>query len=222
MLPSSNIFLQETLGALQATVSVLLILLFGSCTVKYLRLVDQRTIDGVTKLSTNIFLPCMLFTEMGKESSWSQLKQYWVLPVFTLAFTCLSLLYATLGVRVFKLPNWVYPAAAFPNMLSLPLLLIESLGKSGAMDKLLMGDRDTLDKAIARGRVYILVNVGLHVTAASLKLRIRSAQLTVALSSVIIIIIIIHILCLFTSPPAMQTGPGREYHTIRDRAVSLA
>jgi len=154
----SNAFLQETLGALQAVISVLLTLIAGAGTVRYLKLIDQDIVDGITKLSTNIFLPCMLFTEMGKESSWSQLKEYWVLPVFTISLTLLSLLYATIGVKLLRMPNWIYPAAAFPNMLSLPLLLIESLGKSGAIDKLLLGDSDTIEKAIARGRVYFLVN----------------------------------------------------------------
>lgn len=96
---------------------------------------------------------------MGKEASVSQLKEYWILPVFNLAFTLLALLYAWIGVRFLRLPNWLFPAAAFPNTLSLPLLLLESLSKTGAVDELLMGKKDTVEAALGRGKTYMLVNV---------------------------------------------------------------
>jgi predicted permease len=54
----------------------------------------------------------LLFTEMGKESSAEKLREYWILPVFTLSLTFLSILYAFIGVRIFKIaPRWMYPAA---------------------------------------------------------------------------------------------------------------
>ena len=102
----------------------------------------------------------MLFTEMGPQSKPSELREYWILPTFTLSFTCLSLLYAFVGVKFFKMPRWLYPAAAFPNMLSLPLLMIEALARTGAVDNLLNAEGDTVAKALARGKVYFLVNVG--------------------------------------------------------------
>ena len=96
---------------------------------------------------------------MGPESKPSQLREYWIFPVYTLSFTILSLLYALIGVKLLKMPKWLYPAAAFPNTLSLPLLMIESLARTGAVDNLLNGEGDTVAKALARGRLYILVNV---------------------------------------------------------------
>ncbi|CAD6587586.1 MAG: hypothetical protein CYPHOPRED_003969 [Cyphobasidiales sp. Tagirdzhanova-0007] len=153
-----SIFLQETLGALQATISVLLVLAYGAILVKYLKIIDSETVNKMTKLGTNVLLPCLLFTEMGPESKPSQLREYWIFPVYTLSFTILSLLYALIGVKLLKMPKWLYPAAAFPNTLSLPLLMIESLARTGAVDNLLNGEGDTVAKALARGRLYILVN----------------------------------------------------------------
>jgi len=104
-------------------------------------------------------LPGLLFTQMGKEATPEQLANYWVFAVLTIAFTALSLVYAYVGIKLFKFPQWLAPAAAFPNTLSLPLLLIESLSKTGGMDTLLKDKHDTVDKALERGRTYFLVIV---------------------------------------------------------------
>ena len=149
------------MGALSATISVLLVLLYGASATKFLpHVLTEEVINSVTKLGTNILLPCLLFTEMGKEASPSQLKEFWILPVFNISFTLLSLLYSWIGIKLFKFPNWLAPAAAFPNMLSLPLLLMESLSSSGVLDDLLIGKSDTVEKALDRAKIYFLVNVG--------------------------------------------------------------
>lgn len=96
---------------------------------------------------------------MGKEATPEQLANYWIFAVLTTAFTALSLLYAYIGIKLFKFPKWLAPAAAFPNMISLPLLLIESLSKTGGMDTLLKNGSDTVDKALDRGKTYFLVTV---------------------------------------------------------------
>lgn len=101
----------------------------------------------------------LLFTEMGKESSAKQLAEYWILPVFTVVLTALSLLWATIGVKALRMPNWLYTAAACPNYTSLPLLLIESLKRTGVLGRLLNGQSDTVDDALSRAKLYFLVTV---------------------------------------------------------------
>jgi hypothetical protein len=96
---------------------------------------------------------------MGKEATPSQLANYWVFAVLTTGFTLLSLIYAWIGIRFFKFPKWLYSAAAFPNMISLPLLLLESLSKTGGMDSLLKNKSDSVDDALERGKTYFLVIV---------------------------------------------------------------
>lgn len=155
----ANAFLQGILGALQATISVLLVLVYGAAGTKYLSFLSEDTVNSVTKLGTNILLPCLLFTEMGKEAKPEQLKEFWILPVFNIALTLIALAYSYIGIKLFRMPRWIAPAAAFPNMLSLPLLLIESLSSSGVLDSLLTDKKDTVEDALGRAKIYFLVNV---------------------------------------------------------------
>jgi hypothetical protein len=180
----ANAFLQGIIGALQATISVLLVLFYGAAGAasafrerkgdlilnpsrigtRYLSFLSEETINSVTKLGTNLLLPCLLFTEMGKEAKPEQLKEFWILPVFNIGLTLIALAYSYIGIKLLKLPRWIAPAAAFPNQLSLPLLLIESLSSSGVIDSLLMGKKDTVDDALGRAKIYFLVNVSTQAT----------------------------------------------------------
>jgi hypothetical protein len=45
----------------------------------------------------------------------------------------------------------------FPNALSLPLLLLNSLEETHVVEQLLWGSNDTVSAAVRRGRTYILV-----------------------------------------------------------------
>lgn len=160
----ANAFLQGILGALQATISVLLVLAYGAAGTRYLPFLSEETVNSVTKVGTNVLLPCLLFTEMGKEAKPTQLKEFWVLPVFNVALTLVALAYSYIGIKFFRMPNWLYPAAAFPNMLSLPLLLIESLSSSGVLDNLLKDKSDSVEDALGRAKIYFLVNVSLRLS----------------------------------------------------------
>lgn len=55
VMPSA--FVETAVGALQATISVLLVLFYGAASVKWLKIVSPETVDGVTRLGTNILLP---------------------------------------------------------------------------------------------------------------------------------------------------------------------
>lgn len=96
---------------------------------------------------------------MGKEATPEQLANYWIFAVVTAGFAVIALIYAYIGIKLFKFPKWLAPAAAFPNTISLPLLLIESLSKTGGIDTLLKSKSDTVDKALDRGKTYFLVIV---------------------------------------------------------------
>ncbi|KAL7006329.1 hypothetical protein EMMF5_004215 [Cystobasidiomycetes sp. EMM_F5] len=151
-------FVETAVGALQATISVLLVLFYGAASVKWLKIVSPETVDGVTRLGTNILLPALLFSQMGKQASADKLVEYWILPVSATVFTLLSLMYAWIGVNLLRMPNWMYPAAAFPNMLSLPLLMVQALAKTGTLGKLLTDPDDSIDDALDRAKVYFLVS----------------------------------------------------------------
>lgn len=52
------IWLEALKGALQATISVLLVLCYGAGTVKYLSFFNEDAVNAVTKLGTHILMPC--------------------------------------------------------------------------------------------------------------------------------------------------------------------
>jgi len=67
----------------------------------------------------------------------------------------LSFFIGKMAVHMLHLPLWTTTALAFNNSTSLPLLLLQSLKKSGVLSRL-VGNKDHLD-AIERARSYFLV-----------------------------------------------------------------
>jgi predicted permease len=60
------------------------------------------------------------------------------------------------ATKLFKFPAWVTPAVCFNNTTSLPLLLVQSLGATGILQRLIITDEKTSD-AIERAKSYFLV-----------------------------------------------------------------
>lgn len=167
------------LGAIQAASSVLLTLSYGVGAARY-GLVHDRSVADISKLCVNIFLPALLFTNVGEHLNVDSLGDY--IPVFRtssvfptkekkkktqekgrlIRFLVWALIYAfaSIGVgmaatEILRLPAWVTPAMAFNNSTSLPLLLVMSLAATGVL-KPLTGD--DVDGAINRVKSYFLVN----------------------------------------------------------------
>ena len=73
--------------------------------------------------------------------------------------TCLICFILSLACeRLFHIPQWAKLGVCFPNALSLPLLLLNSLEESSVVEQLRWGPDDTVNKAVRRGRTYILVD----------------------------------------------------------------
>ncbi|KAG7580157.1 hypothetical protein FFLO_00128 [Filobasidium floriforme] len=145
-----------TLSALQASVTVLLILGYGY----YLRrsdFVDRKTENGVSKLCVKIFLPCLLFSQIGPLATPENLESYWIVVVLSLAYQLISWLFGFIGVKLFGFPQWIVPCMIFNNATSLPLLLLQALGKIGTL-KSLVGEGEEMSEVLARGKVYLLIN----------------------------------------------------------------
>jgi len=71
--------------------------------------------------------------------------------------TLIAFLFSLIFERVFHLPQWAKLGVCFPNALSLPLLLLNSLQETHVIESLLWGPDDTVAEAVRRGRTYILV-----------------------------------------------------------------
>lgn len=77
------------LGAFQGTVSVLLTIVSGYVAAK-LRLIDSHTVHQLSKLCSNIFLPCLILTQMGPGITVEQLRLLWIIPVWGLTSSIFS------------------------------------------------------------------------------------------------------------------------------------
>ena len=77
--------------------------------------------------------------------------------VWGIAQTLIALLISLAVEQVFHVPRWAKLGVCFPNALSLPLLLLNSLRETSVIDQLLWGPDDTVTRAVRRGRTYILV-----------------------------------------------------------------
>ncbi|KAK8869782.1 hypothetical protein IAR55_000350 [Kwoniella newhampshirensis] len=128
MLQNASEILSTTWSAVEAAVSVILVLVYGYYSRK-INLLSEAGEGNVSHLCVTIFLPALLFSEIGPLASWSNLKDCkW----------------------------WAIEDASMGGATSLPLLLLTSLGKNGTLAPLI-GD-DDLDQVLSRGRVYLLIN----------------------------------------------------------------
>lgn len=88
---------------------------------------------------------------------YAPLKLRILIAVWGVASTLIAFLIGVICERVFKIPQWAKLGVCFPNALSLPLLLLNSLQETSVIDQLLWGPNDTVVDAVRRGRTYILV-----------------------------------------------------------------
>ncbi|KAI5450380.1 hypothetical protein NCC49_003162 [Naganishia albida] len=148
--------ISSTGSATKASVSVILVLLYGYLSRKY-KFLSKKTEDQISSLCVTFFLPSLLFSEIGPLATPKNLASYWIIIVVSLVFQLLSLLFGLVGWKLFRMPQWIVPCMVFNNATSLPLLLLESLGNTGTL-KQLMRDGESIDEVLNRGRVYLLIN----------------------------------------------------------------
>ena len=143
-------------GALQASVSVLITIFFGVLTAQF-NLLSAQSAKEVSRTCVRMFLPALLIYKLGTNLDKDTGVRY--LPIFawSVTYTLLSLGVGAAACRIFKLPNWVKLAVAFNNTTSLPLLLIQSLSTTGVLDAIIPAG-DEASKALDRAESYFLVN----------------------------------------------------------------
>jgi hypothetical protein len=81
--------------------------------------------------------------------------------VWGVVSTLISFIISIICEKLFEIPKWAKLGVCFPNALSLPLLLLNSLEETSVIDQLLWGPNDTVTDAVRRGRTYILVDPSL-------------------------------------------------------------
>ncbi|EIN12010.1 hypothetical protein PUNSTDRAFT_142187 [Punctularia strigosozonata HHB-11173 SS5] len=145
------------LGALEGSISVLLTLLAGYIATRA-GMLNKQSAKQIMKLSTSVFLPCLLIQQMGPELSPSNLGRLWIMPAWGLVSTVIAHGLGWVGVKLFKLPKWTIIASGRPNSNALPLLLLDALDSTGVLDALKKNDSDSSSSTMNRAKTIVLLN----------------------------------------------------------------
>ena len=149
--------LTSFLGALQASLSVLLTIFYGVIAGQF-ELLTQESASKVSKICVSMFMPALLISNVGAELHAGTAMRYVPVVIWGIIQTCVSLLIGTIATKVFKAPAWTTPAVAFNNNTSLPLLLIQALESTGILKGLMINDSDSMSAMVERATSYFLVN----------------------------------------------------------------
>jgi predicted permease len=147
--------LSSFVAAIQASLSVLLVISYGGLAAK-LGLLNSQHGKAISKICVKIFLPALLLVQIGSELHLGSANHYLIILLW--AFTChlVSFLIGIFAHLVFGLPDWVTAALMFNNTTSYPLLLIQSLDATGILSGLSRDDEPTR-AMIERAKSYFLV-----------------------------------------------------------------
>jgi len=156
MLLDDDVLQESFIGTAEGSISILLTLL-GGYVVATQGYLDRSAVKKLSKLSSSLFLPCLLIVQMGPELTVSNLSVLWVIPLWGLLSTVLAHLFGWLGQYLFSMPYWTIVASGRPNSSALPLLLLQSLEYTGVLEHLGRSGESVAD-TLARAKSYILLN----------------------------------------------------------------
>ncbi|TKA66763.1 hypothetical protein B0A55_09654 [Friedmanniomyces simplex] len=149
---SSSSVVVPFLGALQASLSVLLTIAAGVLAAQT-NLLSEKSSKEISKLCVRLFLPALLIVNVGSQLHLDTGIRYVPIILYALFYNLSSMLLGWAITRVFGMPEWVTPAVAFNNTTALPLLLVQSLDATGILASL-----DESGDVIERAKSYFLVN----------------------------------------------------------------
>jgi predicted permease len=147
--------LTSFLAAIQASLSVLLVISYGALSAR-LQVLDAASAKAISKICVRFFLPALLLTKIGSELHAGSASRYLVVLIWALICHLVSFVVGSLAHLVFGMPDWITVAIMFNNTTSYPLLLVQSLDATGILSVLVAGDGTTHD-AIERAKSYFLV-----------------------------------------------------------------
>ncbi|KAL2430877.1 hypothetical protein ABEF95_014174 [Exophiala dermatitidis] len=151
----SSGLLESFLGALQATLSIVLVIFYGVLATQF-QLLDAPSSKKISAVCIKLFLPALLITKVGSELHADTATRYIPVLIWAISYALFSIAIGLLAVRFFKFPSYITPAIAFNNTTSLPLLLVESLESTGILNRLLRNG-ENIEEAVNRAQAYFLV-----------------------------------------------------------------
>ncbi|CAK7239174.1 MAG: hypothetical protein STHCBS139747_000603 [Sporothrix thermara] len=150
--------LESFVAAVQASLSVLLVIFYGGIAAR-LGLLGGSSTKVISKVCVRLFLPALLFTKIGAELHSGSAHRYVVVLVWAVACHAVSFVLGITGHLLLGLPDWTTVAIMFNNTTSYPLLLVGALDQTGILQVLVdaSGADETTKQALERAKSYFLV-----------------------------------------------------------------
>ncbi|KAF9459670.1 membrane transport protein-domain-containing protein [Collybia nuda] len=154
---------QTPVGALLLTVFTSILEVFLLCVAGYILagrgILDKKTQKQINRLNVSLFTPALLFSKVAFFLSPAKLRELWVVPIFFVLVTSVSMAVSfTLG-WLFGLKrsqrSFAMAASMFMNSNSLPIALMQSLVVS--VPGLEWGDDDNKHAMVGRALTYLVV-----------------------------------------------------------------
>ncbi len=156
---ASTGIVESFVAAIQASLSVLLVIFYGAVAA-YLGLLNGPSTKAISKVCVRLFLPALLFTKIGAELHAGSAHRYVVVLVWAVVCHVVSFVLGITGHLLLGMPDWTTVAIMFNNTTSYPLLLIAALDQTGILRELIQagsgGNPDTA-AAMERAKSYFLV-----------------------------------------------------------------
>ncbi|KAF7986364.1 hypothetical protein HWV62_35378 [Athelia sp. TMB] len=122
-------------------------------------ILDKKTQKQLNRLNVSLFTPALLFSKVAFFLSPAKLRELWIIPIFFIVVTLLSMGVAFALGWLFGLKrsqrNFAMAAAMFMNSNSLPIALMQSLVVT--VPHLKWGADDNADAMVGRALTYLVM-----------------------------------------------------------------
>lgn len=153
---ASTGLVESFVAAIQASLSVLLVIFYGGVAAR-LGLLNASSTKAISKVCVRLFLPALLFVKIGSELHSGSAHRYVVVLVWAIVCHAVSFVLGIAGHLLFDMPDWTTVAVMFNNTTSYPLLLVSALDQTGILQALVVNQDETTRQAIERAKSYFLV-----------------------------------------------------------------
>lgn len=147
--------LASFLGAIQASLSVLLVMSYGGIA-GYLGLLDRKACKSISTICVRMFLPALLITKLGSELNAGSGANYVPIIIWGIVCHLVSFGIGMIAQHGLGMPDWATVAILINNTTSYPLLLITALEQTGILSSLIVTD-ESAKEAVERAQSYFLV-----------------------------------------------------------------
>jgi len=110
MADDSESILTTFLGALQASLTVLLTISYGVLAARF-NLLKESSAKDISNVCVKLFLPALLITNVGQELQPATAYRYVPVLLWALIYTLSSMALGFALKRMFKFPSWAVPAS---------------------------------------------------------------------------------------------------------------